>query len=238
MRQRQQAPRLRVLRPERDHFAEADDGFVRPLLAVQQDAEVGIRIRVLGADANGGPIGRFRVAQVALRPQEHPEIVVGIGMIRIEGNRAPAGGDRLIQPESIAQDDRQIAVPVRPLGLELDALLNQRDRLIAPALLMREHSRVVERVGKIGRFFEDPAVHVAGSHPLVVLLEPDGDRNRFVQVDRPVGCWRVLHTRLNAAAGRLEPLPTRIDRRNRHPSPPAARRSSARRPSSASGTRG
>ena len=33
---------------KRDHLAEADDRFVRPLLAVQQDAEVGVRVRVLG----------------------------------------------------------------------------------------------------------------------------------------------------------------------------------------------
>ncbi len=48
VRQRQQSPRFGVLRPERDDLAEADDRFVRPLLAVQQDAEVGVRVECSG----------------------------------------------------------------------------------------------------------------------------------------------------------------------------------------------
>ncbi len=133
VRQRQQPPRFGVLRPERDDLAEADDRFVRPLLAVQQDAQVGVRVRVVGIDANGGSIGRFRFDQLALRPQEHAEIVVRVGMIRIERNRALERGDRLVQLQAIPQDDAQIAVPVRPIGLELEAPLDQRDGLARSA---------------------------------------------------------------------------------------------------------
>ena len=187
MRQRQQSPSFGVLRPERDDLAEADGRFVRPLLAVQQDAQVGVRVRVLGTHANGGSIGRFGFDQPALRPQEDTEIVVRVGVIRIERNRALTRDDRLIQLESIPQDDRQVAVPVRPIGLELETPLDQRDGLLAPPLLMGEHARVVHRVGVVGRDLEDPAVDVARRHPLVVLLQPDRDRYRFVQADRAVG---------------------------------------------------
>ena len=106
VRQRQQSPSLGVLRPERDDLAEAGDRFVRPLLAVQQDAQVGVRVRMLRTRANGGSIGGFRFDELALRPQEDPEIVVRIGMIRIERNRVLTRDDRLIQLEAIPQDDR------------------------------------------------------------------------------------------------------------------------------------
>ncbi len=188
VRQRQQSPRFGVLRPERDDLAEADDRFVRPLLAVQQDAQVGVRVRVLGIHANGGSIGRFRLDRLALRPQQDAEIVVRVGMIRIERNRALTRGDRLVQLESIPQDDPQIAVPVRPIGLELEAPLDQRDGLLAPPLLVGEHSGIVQRVGKVGRDLEDPAVDVVRSRPLLVLLQLDRDRDRFVQADGAIRC--------------------------------------------------
>ena len=75
--------------------------------AVQQDAEVGVRVGMLGTRANGGSIGGFRFDDAALRPQQDAEIVVRIGMIRIERNRVLARGDGLIQLESIPQDDRR-----------------------------------------------------------------------------------------------------------------------------------
>ena len=118
-----------MLRPERDDLAEAGDRFLRPLLAVQQDAQVGVRIRVLRTHANGGSIGRLRLDQLALRPQDDPEIVVRIGMIRIERNRALTRSDRVIQLEAIPQDDRQVAVPVRPPRLEFETFRDQRDGL-------------------------------------------------------------------------------------------------------------
>ena len=40
--QREQPASFWVLRPERDDFAEANGCFARPLLAVEQDAEVGV----------------------------------------------------------------------------------------------------------------------------------------------------------------------------------------------------
>ena len=160
-----------------------------------------------GLDANGGSIGRFRFDQLALRPQEDAEIVVRIGMIRIERNRVLTRGDRLVQLESIPQDDPQIAVPVRPIGLELEASLDQRDGLLAPPLLMGEHSRVVHRVGIVGRHLEDPAVDVARRHPLVALLQPDRDRYRFVQADERGPLSATAPYCFNRARARLEVSP-------------------------------
>ena len=59
-------------------------GFVRPLLGVQQDAEVVVGVRVLGIDANGDSIRRFGFDHLALGPEDDAEIVVRVGMARIE----------------------------------------------------------------------------------------------------------------------------------------------------------
>ena len=193
VRQRQQPSSFGVLRPERDDLAEADDRFVRPLLAVQQDAQVGVRVRVVGIDANGRSIGRLRFNRLALGPQDHTEIVVRIGMIRLERDRALERDDRLVQLQTIPQDDPQIAVPVRPIGLELETSLDQRDRLLAPPLLVGEYARVVQRVGIVWRDLEDAAVDVVRRLPLLVLLQPDRDRYRFFQADRTVFCRPLVH---------------------------------------------
>ena len=143
---------------------------------------------MVGIDANGGSIRRFRFRRPALRPQDDAEIAVRVGMIRIDRDRLLKRGDRLVQLEAIPQDDAQIAVPVRPIGLELEAPLDQRDASLAPPLLMGEHSGEVHGIGIVGRDLEDPAVDVVRSRPLLVLLQLDRDRDRFVQADGAVLC--------------------------------------------------
>ncbi len=187
MRQREKPAGFGMFRPEGDDLEEADGRFARPLLAGQQDAEVGVGVRVLGAHANRGTIRRFRFDHVALRPQEDAEVVVRVGVIRIQRNRPPARRDRLVQFESIAQDDPEIAVPVGPIGLQLEAAPDQRDGLVAAPLLVGEHARIVHRVRVVRHGLEDSAVHLARRHPLVALLQPDRDRDRFVQADGAVG---------------------------------------------------
>ena len=93
---------------------------------------------------------------------------VGVG--RIECNRALVRRDRLVQPEPILEDDPEIAVPVRPLGLERETSLDQSDGLLASRVLMGEDPREVQRVGMVGRGFEDPAVDLSGGRPLLGLL--------------------------------------------------------------------
>ena len=136
MRQREKPASFRMFRPEGDDLEEADGRFARPLLAGQQDAEVGVGVRMLRAHANRGTIRRFRFDHPALRPQEDPEVVVRVGVIRVERNRPPARRDRLIEFESIPQDDPQVAVPVGPIGLQLEAAPDQRDGLLAAPLLV------------------------------------------------------------------------------------------------------
>src|SRR6266511_2136389 len=71
---------LPVLRPQRDYLREADSRFVRPLHAVQQNAEVVVRVRVFWIYANGGSIRRLGFDHLAFGPQDDTEIVVCVGM--------------------------------------------------------------------------------------------------------------------------------------------------------------
>ena len=65
---------------------------------------------------------------------------------------------------------------------------------LAPPLLMGEHAGVVQGVGMVGRDLEDPAIDVARGRPLLVLLELDRDRDRFVEADGAVLRRRLLHS--------------------------------------------
>ena len=51
---------------------------------------------------------------------------------------------------------------------------------------MGKHAREVQRVGMVRRCFEDRAVDVRRSFPLLCLLQRDGDRDRFVKRERSV----------------------------------------------------
>ena len=137
--EREESPRLGILRPERDDPGEADGRLVRPFLAVQQDTQVVVRVGVLGIQVNRSSICLLRLHHPSLRPEHHTEIVVRVGVLRIERDRALVRAGRPVQLESILQHDAQVAVPVRPLGLELEAPLDQRDRLLALRLLVGEH---------------------------------------------------------------------------------------------------
>ena len=141
---------------------------------------------MVGIDANGGSIRRFRFDDPSFGPEHHAEIVVGICVRRIERNRTFVRRSRLVQLEPILQDDPEIAVPVRPIGLELETSLDQGDGLLALRLLMGEDSREVQRVGMLGRHFEDIAVDLRGGRPLFGLLQDDRDRQRFVEAQRAI----------------------------------------------------
>ena len=186
VRERQQPSRFWMLRPERDHLGEAESRLALSLLAVQQNAEVVVCVRVVGIDTNCGSIRRFRFNDPSLGSEHHAEIAVGIGVIRVECNRMLVRRDRLVQLEPILEDDPEIAVPVRPLGLELETSLDQSDGLLAPRLLVGENPREVQRVGMVGRDFEDPAVDLPGGRPLLGLLQHDRDRQRLVEAQRAV----------------------------------------------------
>ena len=140
MRERQQPARIRIVWPQRDDLREAERGLARPILRVQQDAKVVVRIRVFGIDTNRRPIGSLGFGQFASCSEHHAEIAVRIRVARIEGNRTAICGDRIIQPQPLLQDDPQVAVPIRPLGLELEAPLDQRNRVVTPSPLMGEHA--------------------------------------------------------------------------------------------------
>jgi hypothetical protein len=56
---------------------------------------------------------------------------------------------------------------------------------------MGENTREVQRVGMVGRHFEDAAVDLASGRPLLGLLQHDRDRQRFVEAQRAVVAWQL-----------------------------------------------
>ena len=82
VRQRQQLSRFAVLRPERDHLAVARGRFLGSFQPVQQDAEVGVGVDVLGIQLDGRAIRGFRFDRLSGRPQQHAEIAVRVGVAR------------------------------------------------------------------------------------------------------------------------------------------------------------
>ena len=72
-------------------------------------------------------------------------------------------------------------MPVRASGLEGQAALHQHDGFVAPASLLSENARVVQRLGMIGGNVENPAIDRLRRSELLVLLQLDGDRHRFLE---------------------------------------------------------
>ena len=64
----------------------------------------------------------------------------------------------------------------------------------------------MQRVGMVGRDLEDAAVDVRRSRPLLVLLQQDRDRERFVQAEGAVVVGELLH--MSTAQARLVRLPS------------------------------
>ena len=181
VRQRQKSSGLPVLRPEQDHFAEARDRLLRPLQPVQEDAEVGVRINVIGIQANGCSIGVFGFDRVTRRAQQYAEIAVCIGVIRIERNGPLVGIDGLVEPALRLQDDAQVAITVGPVGPQLQTLFDERDRLVTPPLLMRKHTGIVQGVMVVGGNLKNSAIDLLRLRELLILLQEDGDRNRLLE---------------------------------------------------------
>ena len=180
-----------MLRLERDDLREAERRFALALLAVQQNAEVVVRVRVVGVDANGRSIRRLRFDDLSFGSQHDAQVVVSVCVIRVECDRLLVRRGRLVQLKPILQDDPEIAVPVGPIGLELEASRDQGDGLLALRLLMRENSREVQRVGMVGLRVEDGAVDLRSGRPLLGLLQHDRDRQRFVEAQRAIGARRL-----------------------------------------------
>ncbi len=186
VREGQQPSRLRMLRPERDDLREAERGFPLAPQAVEQDAEVVVRIRMVGVDLDRRSICRLRIDDASLRAEDDAEVVVGVRVLRVESDRPLVRGGRFVQPEAILQDDPEIAVPVGPIGLELETPRDQRDGVVVSLLLMGEHSGEVQRAGMIGRDFEDAPVDLRSRRPLLGLLQHDRDRQRLVEAQGSV----------------------------------------------------
>ena len=136
-----------MLRPERDDLGEAERRLARPLLAVQQDAEVVVRVRVVGIDADRGSIRRLRLDDPSLRPEHHAEVVVRVGVLRIECDRAlvRARSPRPARADPAGRSRGCCASPPARARARDFARSARRPRSLS-RLLMGEHAREVQRV--------------------------------------------------------------------------------------------
>ena len=181
VRQRQQPPGFAVLRPECDHLAEAFGGFPGSLQPVQQDAEIGEGVDVPGIDANGGAIGRFRFERLAARSQHHAAVTVRIGMTGVDGDRLLIGLERRPQLARRLKNDAEVVVTIGATRCRCKALLDERDGSVAVPFLVRQHARIVQRVGMIRRGVEDTPVQLPGFDQLPIFLQQDGERHCLVE---------------------------------------------------------
>ena len=60
----------------------------------------------------------------------------------------------------------------------------------------------MQRIGMVGRDFENAAINVRRSRQLLVLLQDDGTRRRFVQAERAVSTRQLLRESPRATARR------------------------------------
>ncbi len=175
VRQRQQPARFGMLRPERDHSAETGDGFSRALQAVQQDAEIRVRVDVLRIQLDRGPVRRFGLNRLLCRAQQHAQIAVGIRVARVQGNGAVIGRDRFVQTTRLLECNPEVAVPVRRVRQERQTLLDQLDTIAAAPALMREHPGEVQGGWILAINLENRLVHDVSFFEPIVLMEIDGD---------------------------------------------------------------
>ena len=105
---------------------------------------------------------------------------MGVRVTWIDGDGAPVGVDCAVKPVCRLQDDAKVAVPVCLIGYEREAPLDERKRFVVPSLLMRKNAGVVQRTRMIGCSLEDPAVQLVGLDELLVLLQKDRERDRFL----------------------------------------------------------
>ena len=193
VRQRQELPRFAIFRAQRDHPAVAGRGFLGALQAVEQNAEIGVGVDMFGVQPDGRAIGGFRFDRPSGRPQQHTQIVVGIGVAGIDRDRAPVRLDGGVQPAIRLEDHAAVAAPVRLVGREREAALDQREGFAVAALLVCEQPGVVQRTRMIGCSLEHAAVDRVGLIELLVLLQQDRERHRFLERQLTRRRFRRLH---------------------------------------------
>jgi hypothetical protein len=67
------------------------------------------------------------------------------------------------------------------IGRDREAPLDEREGFIVSPLLMREHAGVMQRTRMIRCLLEHAAVQFPGLDELLVLLQKDRQRNRFLE---------------------------------------------------------
>ena len=195
VRQRQEPARFPMLRPEGDHLRVARCCFLGSSQAIEQDAQVGVRVDVAGVQSNCGAIRSFGFRRPSCRPEQHPEIAVGIRVPGVEGDRTAVGVHGCFQLAVRLQDDAQVAVPVRLIRAQGEAALDERDRVFRLPLLMGKDARVVQRPGMIGGHVEHAPIQLSGRQEVTVPLQLDGECDRLFDRQLARRRLRLLHGR-------------------------------------------
>ena len=91
------------------------------------------------------------------------------------------GVDRRVQPAADLEDNAEVAAPVGFVGRKREASLDQRKGFVVAPLLMREQAGIVQCTRVIGRGLEHAAVDLMRRRELLVLLQQDRERHRFLE---------------------------------------------------------
>jgi hypothetical protein len=97
---------LRVTLVARDDLAEVLDGLGVPPFGARDDAELVVRVGLLGVDLDGAGETRAGLGQLPTLLVDEPEVVVGRGVGRVERGGLqvlPEGGARLPRPHGLGE---------------------------------------------------------------------------------------------------------------------------------------
>src|ERR1700742_2317230 len=170
---------------QRDGLAEAVRGFLGTVQAIEQDAEIGVRIHMVWTQADRRAVGGLGSLRTARGPQQDAEIAVRGGVAGIEFNGAFVLGNRVAESATGLQNDSKIAVPVRLIRAECETLPDEVDGFIGSALLVRQQAAVVKGVRMLRRHVEHACIQLFRLGQVVLLLQQNRQRDGLVDRQRP-----------------------------------------------------
>ncbi len=158
----------------------ASASSLRPC-ALQQAAQVGVRVGVGRIDRDRAPVGRFGLVVPLLPAQQDAEVVVDVGALRREQQRLLVGVRGRIDLAGFQQHVAEVAVPVGHRAVLRDRAADRIDGLRAAASLVLQHAHEVQRIGMVGRGLEDALVDLLRVVQPVGAVHGDGKHQRLVE---------------------------------------------------------
>ncbi len=148
---------------------------------VQDVTQVVVRLRVPGIELDRSTERGHGLVGAAAPAQHDAEVVVGIGAQRVERDCLLVRGHRLVQLSDLFEHVAQVGLDRCRLRCDGGGPADQIERTRRLAELMRQHAAKVQRVGMIRRDGQDTVVEFARLHQAAVLVQPHGQRQRFVR---------------------------------------------------------